>query len=115
MTLGECGVLSPSTICHKQAMCYHKRLHDMHDNSLVKKVFINLMKLDDMGYRTWVTRVRELASYRDVPLDNLLTGDMFKLECEKFIERKFIPEWENGAHSQTEVSGWSWSNRLWGE
>ena len=29
ITLGECVVLLPSIICHKQAMCYHKRLHDM--------------------------------------------------------------------------------------
>ena len=66
----------------------------MHDNSLVKKVFINLMKLNDMVFRTWVTGVRALAYY-DVLLDNPMTGDMFKLECETSIEHIFISDWEN--------------------
>ena len=35
ITLGECGVLPPSIICHEQALCYYKRLHAMNDNALV--------------------------------------------------------------------------------
>ena len=95
ITLGECGVLPPSIICHKQALCYYKRLHAMNDNSLVKKVFINLRNLADMGFRTWITSVRELASKYDVPLDNELTEHEFKLECVNSLERTFISEWEN--------------------
>ena len=95
ITLGECGVLPPSIICHKQALCYYKHLHAMNDNSLVKKVFINLRNLADMGFRTWITSVRELASKYDVPLDNELTEHEFKLECINSLERTFISEWEN--------------------
>ena len=95
ITLGECGVLPPSIICHKQALCYHKRLHAMSDNSLLKKVFINLRILADMGFRTWITSVRELASKYDVSLDNELTEHVLKLECEKSLERTFISEWQN--------------------
>ena len=67
----------------------------MNDHSLVKKVFINLRNLADMGFRTWITSVRELASKYDVPLDNELTEHEFKLECVNFLERTFISEWEN--------------------
>ena len=83
ITLGECGVLPPSIICHKQALCYHKRLYAMSDNYLVNKVFINLRNLADMGFRTWITSVRELTSKYNVRLDNELTEHVFKLECEK--------------------------------
>ena len=87
ITLGECGVLPPSIICHKQVLCYYKRLHAMNDNSLVKKVFINFKNLADMGFRTWITSMLELASKYDVPLDNELTEHEFKVECVKSLER----------------------------
>ena len=43
ITLGECGVIPPRMICHKQAMCYKKQLHDMGSDALVKKVFDKLI------------------------------------------------------------------------
>ena len=44
ITLGECGVIPPSIFCHKQVMCYYKRLYNMSSNALVKKVFDELKK-----------------------------------------------------------------------
>ena len=84
ITLGGCGVLPPNIICHKQALCYYMRFHAMRDNSLVKKASINLRNLAVMGFRNWITNVRELASKY-----------MFQPECEKSLERKLIFEWDN--------------------
>ena len=64
-------------------------------SSVVKKVVINFMKLNDQGFRPGVTNVRELAYHYDVLLDNQLTGDMFKLECQKIIGHNSISKWEN--------------------
>ena len=64
-------------------------------SSVVKKVVINLMKLNDQGFRPGVTSVRELAYHYDVLLDNQLTGDMFKLECQKIIGHNSISKWEH--------------------
>ena len=48
-----------------------------------------------MGFRTWITSVRELASTYDVPLGNELTEHGFKLVCVNSLERTSISEWVN--------------------
>ena len=92
ITLGECGVIPPSIICHKQAMCYYKRLYNMSSNALVKKVFDELKKMDDMGFKTWITSVRELVSRYDIALNSELEFDEFKKVCTGAVEQKFIAE-----------------------
>ena len=52
ITMGECGEVPPSVICHKNAMCYFKRLQGMPENSLAKRVFYELKNLNDMGFKT---------------------------------------------------------------
>ena len=43
--------------------------------------FDNLSDLDDIGFRTGVTSVPELARHQDVRLGNERTWEVFKLEC----------------------------------
>ena len=52
ITLSECGIIPPSIICHKQALCYFMRLRNMSSNTLVKRVIDELTKLDDIGFKT---------------------------------------------------------------
>ena len=91
ITLGECGVILPSIICHKQVMCYYKRLYNMSSNALVKKVFDELKKMDDMGFKTWITSVRELASRYDISLNSKLEFDAFKKFAEMLWSRNSLP------------------------
>ena len=69
ITLGECGIIPPSIICHKQVLCYFMRLCKMSSNTLMKRVFDKLTKLDDIGFKTWFSSVRELASRYNISLD----------------------------------------------
>ena len=94
ITLGECGEIPPSVICHKNAMCYYKRLQGMPENSLVKRVFYELTNLDDMGFKTWVTSVRELASRYNMSLDSELNVNVFKQKCQQALNQKFISDWQ---------------------
>ena len=82
ITLGECGIIPPSIICHKQALCYFVRLRDMSSNTLVKRVSDELTKLDDIGFKTWIYSVRELASRYNISLDNKQPIEIFKRECQ---------------------------------
>ena len=50
----------------------------MSSNALVKKVFDELKKMDDMGFKTWITTVRELASRYDISLNSELEFDAYK-------------------------------------
>ena len=62
----------------------------MPENSLVKRVFYELTNLDDMGFKTWVTRVRELA----LSLDSELNVNVFKQKCQQALNQKFISDWQ---------------------
>ena len=106
ITLGECGVIPPSIICHKQVMCYYKRLYNMSSNALVKKVFDELKKMDDMGFKTWITSVRELASRYDISLNSELEFDAFKKVCTDAVEQKFIAEWQNDVKMKANIRFW---------
>ena len=38
----------------------------MGSNAMVKRVFDELTKLDDIGFKTWISSVRELASQYNI-------------------------------------------------
>ena len=66
----------------------------MPENSLVKRVFYELTNLDDMGFKTWVTSVRELASRYNMSLDSELNVNLFKQKCQQALNQKFILDWQ---------------------
>ena len=55
ITVGECGRFPPSTYCQISALCFLNRLHHMESNQLAKKIFCDLVELDQQGFNTWVT------------------------------------------------------------
>ena len=67
----------------------------MPENSSAKRVFYELKKLNDMGFKTWVTSVRELASRYNVSIDSELDVNVFKQKCQEMFARKFILDWQN--------------------
>ena len=67
----------------------------MPDNSLAKRVFYELKNLNDMGFKTWVTSVRELAARFSVSIDSELDVNVFKQKCQETLERKLILDWQN--------------------
>ena len=48
-----------------------------------------------MGFKTWVTSVRELAIRYNVSIDNELDVNVLKQKCQETLERKFILDWQN--------------------
>ena len=66
----------------------------MPENSLVKRVFYELTNLDDMGFKTWVTSVRELASRYNMSLDSEHNVNVFKQKCQQTLNQKFISDWQ---------------------
>ena len=67
----------------------------MPENSLAKRVFYELKNLNDMGFKTWVTSVRELASRYNVSIDSELDVNVFKQKWQETLERKLILDWQN--------------------
>ena len=64
-------------------------------NPLVKRVFCELTNLDDMGFKTWVTSVRELASRYNMLFDSELNVNVFKQKYkQQALKQKFISDWQ---------------------
>ena len=66
----------------------------MPENLLVKRVFPELTNLDDMGFKTWVTSVRELASRCNMSLDSEFNVNVFKQKCLQALNQKYISDWQ---------------------
>ena len=82
MVYGECGMLPPSLYCNVSAMCYINRLHHMPNDSIVKQVYNELVKL---------TQVSELVDTYHLDIDNIPTE--FKFECKESVANRFIDTW----------------------
>ena len=66
----------------------------MPENSLVKQVFYELTNLDHMGFKTWVTSLRKLASRYNMSLDSELNVNVFKQKFQQALIQKFISDWQ---------------------
>ena len=94
ITLGECGVIPPSVACHKQLLCYFKRLQNMCEDTLVKKVFMELNVLDTLGFSTWISSVRDLALRYNLDMNEEQSTELFKIECTKIVEKQYVSKWQ---------------------
>ena len=65
----------------------------MSGKALVKQVFDELYRLDSIGFNTWISSVRELASHYNIELHLEKRTDLFKKECQEILERKLIKDW----------------------
>ena len=91
MVYGECGMLPSSMYCNVSAMCYINRLHHMPDDSIVKQVYNELVKLHQLGFKTWVTQVSELVDTYHIDIDNIPAE--FKFECKESVANSFFDTW----------------------
>ena len=65
MVLGGSGQMPPSVFSHINVICYLKRLHHLPSWMIVKQMYIELCRLHECGFVTWVrvrvrVRVRKL-------------------------------------------------------
>ena len=61
IVLGECGRMPPSVMCTINTLCFFNRLNNMDDDYLVKQVYMELQRLTEHGFDTWVSSLRKLA------------------------------------------------------
>ena len=91
ITVGECGRFPPSTYCQISALCYLNRLHNMESNQLAKKIFCDLVELDQQGFNTWATDASKLVN--DLRLDVTNDKNSFFMNCKRAIQNKFKTTW----------------------
>jgi len=64
-------------------------------------VFCELKRLDEMGFKTWISSVRELALRYDVILDSYIKLDIFKQTWQSTLTNKFISDWQSEVNDYT--------------
>ena len=65
----------------------------MSSNTLVKRVIDELTKLDDIGFKPWISSVRELGSRYNISSDYEPPIEIFKRECQEKLECHFVAQW----------------------
>ena len=90
ITIGECGKFPPSTYCHISTLCYINRLFHMSDEEIAKKIYNDLISLNQ-GFKTWATVVMEVLG----DLKSYITMNMksFALNCKRAVQNKFVAVW----------------------
>ena len=91
ITIGECGQIPPSVVCHTNVIKYMHRIKDMNDHHIVKQVYNELSRLHELGFTTWCSRVWKLVQQYDI--DIFHNDGNFKTYCQSSIENKFIQNW----------------------
>ena len=92
ITIGECGQIPPSVVCHTNVINYMHRIKDMNDHHIVKQVYNELSRLHELGFTTWCSRVWKLVQQYNI--DIFHNDGNFKTYCQSSIENKFIQNWE---------------------
>ena len=92
ISFGEVGVTPPSYLAHANSILYYKRLLDMDKSKLPSIVFNELMSLNDLGFKTWVSDVQQLSrSYGIDLLGN--TSIYFKQSVKLSVKHVFENSW----------------------
>ena len=65
----------------------------MSSDKMAKRVFIELNRLHEQGFTTWMTKVLDLAN--DYNLDIKQNRHHFKYECKMVVIDRFISNWHN--------------------
>ena len=63
----------------------------MPNDSIVRQVYNELLKLHQMGFVTWVTRVGDMVDTYSINIDD--SPAKFKSECKRSVFGKFTHEW----------------------
>ena len=91
MVYGETGQMPPSVECISNVLKFVNRLEFINDNSLVKQVYKDQIRLSSLGFHTWYSSASELVDkYQIVPTSNLVK---FKIESQKAVKTNFIENW----------------------
>ena len=94
-TWWKCGPLN--IYCNVSAMCYINRFHHMPNDSFVKQVYNELVRLHPLGFITWITHVSETD-------DTYLKTDSSPAEFES--ENRFINIRREQVQAFTAILSW---------
>ena len=94
IVVGESGQILPSISCHINAICYLHRLRNLPTNTLVKAMYMELSKLHECGFNTWVSKALTLVQKYGIDTD-MGSGASFNRYCKSHIYNHFKITWKD--------------------
>ena len=95
ITIGEAGMIPPKIKCHENVIINFVRLNSMLEDSIVKKVFNELIYLHHMGFRSWISRVLELGKTYGIDIMTLKYSMNTKKYIKTTLRNYFINAWRS--------------------
>jgi hypothetical protein len=93
---GETGKVPLGVLCNSNALSYFIRAQSVPDNMLVKKVFLELKRLHEAGFKTWFSRVCDLGQTYNLDVlntsFNFKSGKIYKV----LVTNKYKEHWAEG-------------------
>ena len=86
--MGESGQFPPSVSCVISLLKYTNRLHNLAQTMLVKQVYDELVRLNGLGFQTWVGKVTALATQFDLKIGTSIKE--FSLTCGNSIRSHYV-------------------------
>ena len=96
ITTGEVGELPPITTCQMSALCFVNRLHHMSNDKLAKKLYLELIVMNNQGFTTWATDALKLVN--DLGLDVTNDQKLFVNKCKLIVKENVITNWFTNLH-----------------
>ena len=93
MLVGEVGMLSPSSLCHRNTLLYFIRLNNLPSDSVVKYVFLESKRLCKFGHRNWHTKVWELVQSYNLNIDSLYDSNATKHLIKSTVMAEYVSDW----------------------
>ena len=84
--------MPPSVFSHTNFICYLKRLHHLLSRMIVKQMYIELCRLHECGFVTWVTKAQEVMQYYGIELGEQCPT-VFKQYCKQTVKDEFVNYW----------------------
>ena len=92
--VGESGQIPPSVSCHINAISYLHRLQNLTTNNLVNDMYMELFKLHECGFNTWVSKTLNLVQEYGINV-NMGSTTCFNRYCKSHIYNHFKISWKD--------------------
>ena len=89
MVWGESGQMLPGMFSHINVIYYPKRLHHLPSRMIVKQMYIELCRLHECGFVTWITKAQEVMQYYGIQLGEQCPT-VFKQYCKQTMKDTFV-------------------------
>ena len=94
----ESGQIRPSVCCHISAICYLHRLQNLTANNFVNEMYMELLKLHECGFNTWVSKALNLVQEYGIN-NNMGNTTCFNRYCKSHIYNHFKISWKDEVQS----------------